>query len=268
MITIEKCRVVYPSTARTDRPALDDVSVAVAAGSFVTVVGSNGAGKSTLLRLISGAVLPERGRVTVAGKDVTGKPIHERAGAVAQVFQDPLAGTCGNLSIAENFAIASRRGGSRGFRRAVNGGLRRQAAEALAPAQLGLEGRLSTAVGELSGGQRQVIALAMATVAGSSVLLLDEHTAALDPHTAVIVMTMTERVVSQRGLTVLMVTHSLEQALRYGDRTLMLHEGRIVLDITGPERSRMDVADLLALFRKKEGHSLTEDRLLLGASRT
>jgi putative tryptophan/tyrosine transport system ATP-binding protein len=108
----------------------------------------------------------------------------------------------------------------------------------------------------------------MATGAGSSVLLLDEHTAALDPHTAVIVMTMTERVVSQRGLTVLMVTHSLEQALRYGDRTLMLHEGRIVLDITGPERSRMDVADLLALFRKKEGHSLTEDRLLLGASRT
>lgn len=266
MIALDHCRVVYPSNSRTDRPALNDVSLAVAAGSFVTVVGSNGAGKSTLLRLVSGAVVPERGRVRVAGEDVTGKPVHERAGVVAQVFQDPLAGTCGNLSIAENFAVAARRGARRGFGRAVNAALRRQAAEALAPAQLGLEARLGEPVGELSGGQRQVIALAMATVAGSSVLLLDEHTAALDPQTAVVVMEMTERVVRERDLTVLMVTHSLEQALRYGHRTLMLHEGRIALDIAGPERALLEVPDLLALFRNKEGRSLTEDRLLLGVA--
>lgn len=265
MIRFDQCTVVYPTAARTDRPALKMLTLEIARGSFVTVVGSNGAGKSTLLKLVSGAASPCSGRLVVDGEDLTTRAAHRRAKTVAQVFQDPLAGTCGNLSVEENFAIAAGRGRRRWLRRAVHSDLRRRIVDALAPASLGLEQRLTTPVGELSGGQRQVIALAMATVAESSVLLLDEHTAALDPHTAAVVMNMTERVVRERNLTVLMVTHSLEQALRFGDRTLMLHEGRVVLDTQGSEREEMSVADLLALFRKREGHSLTEDRMLLAA---
>lgn len=263
MIRLEDCTVVYPSAARTDRPALRSLTLEIQQGGFVTVVGSNGAGKSTLLKLISGLADPSPGRVFVDGDDITGRPAYRRTRTVAQVFQDPLAGTCGNLTVEENFAIAARRGSRRGFGRAVSPKLRGRVAELLVPAGLGLEHRLATTVGELSGGQRQVIALAMSTMAEAKVLLLDEHTAALDPHTASVVMDMTDRMARERGLTVLMVTHSLDQALRFGDRTIMLHEGRVVFDTTGPERSNMQVADLLRLFQTRAGQSLVEDRMLL-----
>ncbi|CUA84393.1 ABC-type uncharacterized transport system, ATPase component [Chelatococcus sambhunathii] len=262
MIAVENLSVVFNAGTPLERRALRGVSLALANGEFVCVIGSNGAGKSTLLGAIAGDVSAAAGRILVAGRDVTRQPAEARAQHVARVFQDPLAGSCGNLSIAENLALAAGRGSRRGFGNA----LRRERAEMLVTRirelALGLEDRLDQPMGSLSGGQRQALSLVMATLAPSSVLLLDEHTAALDPRNADFVLDLTRMLAERFVLTVLMVTHSMRQALDLGTRTIMLHEGQILLDVSGEHRSKLSVEDLIDAFRKARGEELAEDRLL------
>src|SRR5690606_9846293 len=210
----------------------------LAPGEFVSVIGSNGAGKSTLLAAIAGDVTPQQGRIAIGGRDVTRMPPARRAAYVARVFQDPLAGSCAQLTIEENLAIAAARGRRRGLRLSLAADRRKLFHDRVAELGLGLENRLGDRMGLLSGGQRQALALVMATLAGSQVILLDEHTAALDPGMAEFVSGLTRRLVAQHGLTTLMVTHSMRQALDLGTPTIMLHEGRIVLDLAGEKRER------------------------------
>lgn len=245
------------------KTAVDRVDLAIEKGQFVTVIGSNGAGKSTLLNLIAGRYLPDRGTLKLDGVDITRWSEHRRAGYIGRVFQDPLQGTAASMTVEENLSIAERRGKRRTLARGVTKGGRARYQELLAPLGLGLEERLHSEVGLLSGGQRQSLSLVMATMTYPSLLLLDEHTAALDPKTAQQVLELTAKIVSKYHLTTLMVTHNLEHALRLGDRTIMMHEGRIVLDLSGPEREKMTVQGLLQEFSRVRGHDLVDDRLLL-----
>ncbi|NXZ86444.1 ABC transporter ATP-binding protein [Serratia fonticola] len=246
-----------------ENPVLRGLSLNIEAGQFVTVIGSNGAGKSTLLNAVSGDITPDRGQVLIDEQDVTLMPAWRRAGMVARVFQDPLAGTCEGLSIEENLALALQRGQTRGFQRAVKSKQRQLFRDKLATLELGLENRLGDHMGLLSGGQRQAVSLLMASLQPSRLLLLDEHTAALDPKTAAFVLALTDRIVAEQQLTVLMVTHSMRQALDHGHRTVMLHQGRVVLDVVGEQRANMQVTDLLAMFEKTRGEKLDDDGLLL-----
>ena len=239
------------------------MSLDIAAGQFVTVIGSNGAGKSTFLNAISGDQMVDRGRIAIDGLDVTNQPVWARAQRVARVFQDPMAGTCEDLTIEENMALAQQRGLRRGLRRAVKPAERDMFRERLATLGLGLENRLSDRIGLLSGGQRQAVSLLMAALQPSRILLLDEHTAALDPRTADFVLRLTSRIVADNQLTTMMVTHSMRQALDVGQRTVMLHQGQVVLDVSGEERARLDVPDLLQMFEKVRGEKLADDALLL-----
>jgi len=243
--------------------ALDGVSLDVREGDFVTLIGSNGAGKSTLLRVILGLVAPDRGRVELAGQDVTREPVHRRARAIGRIAQDPGESTCAAMTIEENLAMAARRGQPRGLRWAVTRARRSAFRGRLAEMGLGLEGRLGVRVGTLSGGQRQALALLMATLARPKVLLLDEHTASLDPKAADQVMALTERLVAEGRLTTLMVTHNMHQALRWGTRLVMLHAGRVILDVEGEVKRGLQVRDLVTKFYEASGTELAEDRLLL-----
>jgi len=263
MIEIRGLHVTFGRGTPLETPALRGVDLIVPTGQFVTVIGSNGAGKSTLLNAITGDVRIDRGRVLVGGVDVTGWPAPRRAGRIARVFQDPMAGTCEGLSIEENMALAAARGSRRGLAPALSSARRAAFREQIRRLGLGLEDRLGDRMGLLSGGQRQAVSLLMAALADMEVLLLDEHTAALDPKTAEFVLDLTRRVVAEHGLTALMVTHSMRNALDIGDRTVMLHEGRVVLDVAGDERSGMDVPDLLTLFSRVRGEELADDALLL-----
>jgi len=265
MIEIERLSVVFNPGTPLEKTALSGVDLTIPEGAFVTVIGSNGAGKSTLLGALAGDVPAAGGRVSIAGIDVTRWSAPKRAGLVARVFQDPMAGSCASLTILENLALAAARGRARGFGRAVTRSRKHWARERLATLGLGLEDRLNERMGRLSGGQRQAVSLLMAASAPSRILLLDEHTAALDPPTAAFVLDLTRRVVAENGLTALMVTHSMRQALDVGDRTLMLHEGRVVFDVSGPERAGMDVPHLLDLFAKhRGGREIDDDALLMG----
>lgn len=246
-----------------ENPVLRGLSLSIEAGQFVTVIGSNGAGKSTLLNAVSGDITPDRGQLFIGDREVTAMPAWRRAGMVARVFQDPLAGTCEGLSIEENLALALQRGQARGFQRAVKNQQRALFRDKLATLELGLENRLGDHMGLLSGGQRQAVSLLMASLQPSQLLLLDEHTAALDPKTAAFVLALTDRIVAEQQLTVLMVTHSMRQALDHGHRTVMLHQGRVVLDVSGEQRANMQVTDLLAMFEKTRGERLDDDGLLL-----
>jgi len=243
-----------------ERVALKDVSLSLADGDFVTVIGSNGAGKSTLLSVIAGLYKPEQGRVLIDGKDVTGWPEHAMARRVGRVFQDPMAGTAPELTIEENMAVASRRGSIRGLRWGLTAKSRRRFREELAVLGLGLEDRLTTKAAYLSGGQRQALSLVMATFTHPDILLLDEHTAALDPKRAELITELTQREVAASKLTTLMVTHNMSQALRLGNRLLMMHAGQIVLDLTGGAKTEATVEDLLAEFEKRA--ALTDRTLL------
>ncbi len=264
MITLDQVRVTFnPGTAIETR-ALRGLDLHIPEGQFVTVIGSNGAGKSTLLGVLSGETLPQQGRVAIDDEDVTRWPTPKRAGLVARVFQDPMAGTCEALSIEENMALAAARGHRRGLGRAVPAARRGLFRERLASLGLGLENRLKDRMGLLSGGQRQAITLVMATLNPMKILLLDEHTAALDPKTAAFVMELTNTIVRRSNLTTLMVTHSMRQALDYGDRTVMLHGGKVVLDVSGDERKGLSVEDLLHMFTKVRGEQLDDDALILG----
>ncbi len=265
MIRVVDAEVVFGRGTPLETKALRGLSLDVPTGSFVTVIGSNGAGKSTLLNVLSGDVQPDRGRVEIDGMDVTRWSAPRRAAFVARVFQDPMAGTCEALSIEENLALALRRGARRGLGASLDGRRRRQFRDRLAELGLGLENRLGDSMGLLSGGQRQAVSLLMATLSGMRILLLDEHTAALDPRTAAFVLSLTNRIVQEHQLTTLMVTHSMRHALDHGERTVMLHEGRVAFDVQGEERAKLDVPDLLALFsRVRGGAELADDSLLLG----
>lgn len=264
MISLSDIQVIFGRGTPLQKQALTKIDLTIETGSFVTVIGSNGAGKSTLLGVLAGDVLPTAGKVTIGGADVTRKPTASRAGRVARVFQDPLAGSCGALTIEENLALAASRGERRGLLSALGRGRRDFFRERIASLNLGLENRLKDRMDLLSGGQRQAVSLVMATLSGSDVLLLDEHTAALDPGMAEFVMELTHKVVSERKLTTLMVTHSMRQALDFGTRTIMLHAGEIVLDVSGDSRKDLEVEDLIDMFRKIRGQKLDDDELLIG----
>lgn len=264
MIELSDIVVTFNRGTPLETVALRGVDLTVPSGQFVTVIGSNGAGKSTALNVIAGIFAPAQGRVAIDGTDVTGWPPHKRARIISRVFQDPKMGTCENLTILENFALAYGRTQPRGFRFAIDRAIRGQVAERLKLLKLGLEDRLDDKVGLLSGGQRQAVSLLMATTGDTRVLLLDEHTAALDPKTGAFVMELTQSIVAGLKLTAVMVTHSMAQALQYGERTVMFHRGEIVFDVFGDQRRAMNVADLLALFKRDRGEELSDDALLLG----
>ena len=264
MLSAQDLHLTFNPGTPIETRALRGMSLDIAAGQFVTVIGSNGAGKSTFLNAISGDQMVDRGRIAIDGLDVTNQPVWARAQRVARVFQDPMAGTCEDLTIEENMALAQQRGLRRGLRRAVKPAERDMFRERLATLGLGLENRLSDRIGLLSGGQRQAVSLLMAALQPSRILLLDEHTAALDPRTADFVLRLTSRIVADNQLTTMMVTHSMRQALDVGQRTVMLHQGQVVLDVSGEQRARMDVPDLLQMFEKVRGETLSDDALLLG----
>ena len=263
MLSAQKLELTFNPGTPIETRALRGLSLEIPDGQFVTVIGSNGAGKSTFLNTISGDQRVDSGSIQIAGEDMTHRPVWDRAHRVARVFQDPMAGTCEDLTIEENMALAQRRGASRGLSRAVKNEQREMYRERLATLGLGLENRLSDRIGLLSGGQRQAVSLLMAALQPSRILLLDEHTAALDPRTADFVLHLTARIVAESKLTTMMVTHSMRQALDVGDRTVMLHQGNVVLDVSGEERARMDVPDLLQMFEKVRGEKLADDALLL-----
>ncbi|GFK93144.1 Sulfate/thiosulfate import ATP-binding protein CysA [Fundidesulfovibrio magnetotacticus] len=243
--------------------ALDGVNLDIAEGDFITVIGSNGAGKSTTLNCVAGAFLPDHGAITLKGRDITSWPEHRRASHIGRVFQDPLMGSAASLSIEENLALADRRGRARRLVPGVKSRDRQRFQELLAEIGLGLENRLTDKVGLLSGGQRQSLTMVMATMVRPDILLLDEHTAALDPKTAAQVLELTERLVRDHGLTTLMVTHNMNQALRLGNRLIMMHQGRVILDIAGEEKSRFNVEDLLERFYTLKGEAFSSDKMLL-----
>lgn len=264
MISVSDIKVTFGKGTPLQKQALNGVSLTIEEGQFVTVIGSNGAGKSTLLGVLAGDVIATEGQVKIGTTDVTRQGTAARAGRVARVFQDPLTGSCGALSIEENLALAARRGERRGLSSALGSQRRAHFRERIAELNLGLENRMRDRMDLLSGGQRQAVSLVMATLAGSDVLLLDEHTAALDPGMAEFIMTLTQKIVSERKLTTLMVTHSMRQALDYGHRTVMLHGGEIVLDVAGDSRKDLQVEDLIDMFRKMRGQTLDDDALLIG----
>jgi len=243
--------------------ALDRVDLEVAEGDFVAVIGSNGAGKSTLIKAVAGLAVPDEGKIVFEGRDITREPVYRRAAAIGRIAQDPGESTCAILTIEENLALAEKRGRRRGLGRGVTEAGRARYRAALAPIGLGLEGRLGTRIGTLSGGQRQTLALLMATISGSRLLLLDEHLANLDPKTAEIVMALTGRLVAEQRLTTLMITHNMQDAIRWGNRLLMMHAGRIIFDAAGAAKAALTVPALVAKFHEASQGNLTEDRVLL-----
>lgn len=263
MLQANNLQITFNPGTPIETRALRGLTLDIAAGQFVTVIGTNGAGKSTFLNAVSGDLSVDSGTIYIAGQDVTRLPVWERAKTVARVFQDPMAGTCEDLTIEENMALAQRRGAWRNLSRAVKEEMRDLYRQRLAILGLGLENRLGDRIGLLSGGQRQAVSLLMAALQPSRILLLDEHTAALDPRTADFVIELTRRIVAESGLTTMMVTHSMRQALDVGDRTVMLHQGQVVLDVSGSDRAGMDVPDLLHMFEKVRGEKITDDALLL-----
>ena len=263
MIRVDNLAVTFGKGTPLEKQALAGIGLIIDAGEFVSVIGSNGAGKSTLLSAVAGDVPVSGGRILIDGEDVTRQSTARRSARVARVFQDPLAGSCGQLTIEENLALAIARGRSRGLGHALTHERHELFRERVAALGLGLETRLHDRMALLSGGQRQALALLMATLAKSSVLLLDEHTAALDPGMAEFVVDLTRRTVEEHRLTTLMVTHSMRQALDLGTRTIMLHEGKLVLDVKGAERAGLTVGALVAMFRKQRGQTIDDDALLI-----
>jgi putative ABC transport system ATP-binding protein len=263
MLALENISKTFLVGEASEVRALDQVDLTIGDGDFVTVIGSNGAGKSTLLKAIVGLVQPETGRVVLDGRDITGEPVHRRAGLFGRIAQDPNDSTCAGMTIEENLAMAAKRGQRRGLKRAVTPALRENFRLALMETGLGLENRLETRMGLLSGGQRQTIALLMATLAGPRLLLLDEHLAALDPKTAELVMGLTDRLVRERRLTTLMITHNMADAIRWGSRLVMMHRGRIIFEATGEAKAGLTVGGLVRKFHEAGHSDLADDRLLL-----
>ena len=246
----------------TEKKALQGIDLHLEDGDFVTIIGGNGAGKSTLLNAIAGVWPIDEGSIHLAGQDVTAVPEHKRAALLGRVFQDPMTGTAANMQIEENLALAARRGKKRGLGWEVTKEERAKYHDMLVSLDLGLEDRLSAKVGLLSGGQRQALTLMMATIVKPKLLLLDEHTAALDPKTAAKVLEITDKVINENKLTALMITHNMSDAIKHGNRLIMMNEGRIVYDVSGEEKKNLTVEDLMKKFSEVGGHF--SDRAILG----
>ena len=258
MLTLKGITKIFNQGTQDEKRALDGFSLEVADSDFITIIGSNGAGKTTLLNVIAGTVAADEGQLIVDGRDVTRWPDYKMARFISRVFQSPTMGTAGEMTIEENLCMAELRGKKRGLKWGVTGNRRSKYKEILKVLDLGLEDRLKQSVGMLSGGQRQSLTLLMTTLALPRVLLLDEHTAALDPRTATKVMDLTDSMVRENRLTTLMVTHNMNQALKYGNRMVMLHQGKVQLDIQGEEKKKMSVTDIIAEF----GQTLKDETLL------
>ncbi|MEO8857793.1 MAG: ATP-binding cassette domain-containing protein [Burkholderiaceae bacterium] len=257
LLNLQDLRKTFKTGLADARPALDGLSLELAAGDFVLVIGSNGAGKSTMLNAVAGAISVDSGAVVLDGKDITRLAEHKRAGQIARVFQDPMAGTAAAMTVEENLALAERRGKSHRLVPQLDSARRAHYRDLLASLHLGLEARLTTPVAQLSGGQRQSLSLVMAVISAPRLLLLDEHTAALDPRTADLVMEATVAAIAQHGLTALMVTHNMQQAIQYGNRLLMMDAGRVRLDISGAAKSALTPQELVQRFK------LSNDRMML-----
>lgn len=253
-------KTFFPGSVN-EKKALQGVSLTLNDGDFVTVIGSNGAGKSTFLNAIAGVFPIDQGSIEIDGIDITDMPEHERAKYIGRVFQDPMKGTAGNMMIEENLAMASRRGQRQGLAWSSKPEMTAKFREMLKELDLGLENRMTAHVGLLSGGQRQAVTLLMATLVRPHLLLLDEHTAALDPKTAEKVLALTVKLVETNRLTTLMITHNMRDALRFGNRLIMMHQGRVVVDVAGDEKKHLTVPDLLALFEKGAGE--VSDQMVL-----
>ena len=247
-----------------EKIALNGVSLSLNDGDFVTVIGGNGAGKSTLLNAVAGTWFVDEGSILIDGNDVTKLPEHKRGVYLGRVFQDPMTGTAATMEIQENLALAKRRGNRRSLRPGITKQEREEYVSLLASLGLGLENRLTSKVGLLSGGQRQALTLLMATLKKPKLLLLDEHTAALDPKTAAKVLSITDQIVNRDHLTTLMITHNMRDAILHGNRLIMMSEGKIILDISGEEKKKLTVKDLLEQFEKVSGEEFANDQALLG----
>ena len=263
MLKINHIAKTFNPGTITEKRALVDVDLHLNEGDFVTVIGGNGAGKSTMLNAVAGVFPVDKGSIEIGGVDVTGLPEYKRAKYLGRVFQDPMTGTAATMNIEENMALAMRRGERRGLRWGISNMERDMYREQLHTLGLGLEDRLSSKVGLLSGGQRQALTLLMATLRTPKLLLLDEHTAALDPKTAAKVLELSAKIIAEQKLTAMMITHNMKDAIAMGNRLIMMNEGRIVVDVSGEEKKRLTRADLMGLFEKAAGKELTGDRLLL-----
>lgn len=246
-----------------EKKALSGVDLHLNKGDFVTIIGGNGAGKSTLLNSICGVFRVDAGSIVIDGVDVTKLPEHKRAKYLGRVFQDPMMGTCANMQIIENMSLAYRRGKSRGLKWAITGKEKKYYAKMLSELGLGLEDRMTTKVGLLSGGQRQALTLLMAVMQNPKLLLLDEHTAALDPTTAKKVLELSEKFIAENNLTAMMITHNMNDAIVHGNRLIMMHDGRIIYDVSGEEKKKLTVDDLLKKFAQISGEEFSNDRTLL-----
>ncbi|NLZ93095.1 MAG: ABC transporter ATP-binding protein [Firmicutes bacterium] len=263
MLSVSRVYKTFNIGTVNEKTALKNICLHLTKGDFVTLIGGNGSGKSTLLNCIAGVHDVDDGSITIDGVDVTKIPEHKRAGILGRVFQDPMVGTAANMGIEENLALAYRRGKKRTFKWGISSKERELYKEMLSQLDLGLENRLSDKVGLLSGGQRQALTLLMATLNKPKLLLLDEHTAALDPKTAAKVLKLSDHFITEGSLTTLMVTHNMRDAIKYGNRLIMMHEGRILLDIKDEAKQKLTVEDLLQRFGRASGEEFTSDRALL-----
>ena len=263
MLELINVRKTFNRGTVNEKPALNGVNLHLKDGDFVTIIGGNGAGKSTTLNMIAGVYPIDQGKVVLNGENLTHMPEHRRARYLGRVFQDPMKGPAAGMEIQENLALAMRRGKRRGLGWGVTKKEQAVYKEALAALGLGLEERMSAKVGLLSGGQRQALTLLMATLKKPDLLLLDEHTAALDPKTAAKVLELTDRMIAENNLTAMMVTHNMKDAIRMGNRLIMMHEGRVIYDVSGEEKKKLQVSDLLAKFEQASGGEFANDRMML-----
>lgn len=264
MLEIKNVTKIFNKGTVNEKVALDDFSLTLEDGDFVTVIGGNGSGKSTMMNAIAGVWPVDEGRIVIDGIDVTKLPEHKRAKYLGRVFQDPMTGTAATMGIEENLALAKRRGKSRSLKTGITKKEREEYKELLKSLDLSLEERMTSKVGLLSGGQRQALTLLMATLQKPKVLLLDEHTAALDPKTAAKVLETTEKIVNRDKLTTLMITHNMKDAIAHGNRLIMLKDGHVILDIRGEEKKKLTVEDLLHKFEAASGDEFLSDQAILG----
>lgn len=263
MLDIKNVEKTFNPGTINEKKALNNISLHLDEGDFVTVIGGNGAGKSTMLNMVAGVYPVDCGSIVIDGVDVTRLPEYKRAKYLGRVFQDPMTGTAADMQIEENLALAARRGKKRTLRAGITAKERKEYKELLKILDLGLEERLTAKVGLLSGGQRQALTLLMATQKNPKVLLLDEHTAALDPKTAKKVLDITESIVEKNNLTTIMITHNMADAIRVGNRLIMMHEGQIVVDVKGEEKKNLTIEQLLQLFEASSGSQFTSDKVML-----
>ena len=263
MLEIQDVHKTFNAGTINEKVALNGVNLNLNPGDFVTIIGGNGAGKSTTLKAIAGVWSIDAGKIVIDGVDITKLSEHKRAAFLGRVFQDPMTGTAATMSIEENMAIAARRGQRRGLGWGITKKERESFKESLKTLDLGLEDRLSSKVGLLSGGQRQAVSLLMSTISQPKLLLLDEHTAALDPKTAAKVLALSDKIISDHNLTAMMVTHNMKDAILHGNRLIMMHEGRVIYDVSGEEKKQLQVADLLKKFEEVSGGEFANDRMML-----